>query len=109
MIKALVYQFEEYDRRIFWILSAFFFAALLCYLYFLSVSVYAVVSRKSAEQEMMSVSSRITELETSYAELDKHIDLALAHERGFVDVGVPEYVSLRAHTETALSLRPSGR
>jgi hypothetical protein len=104
MIKTLAAQFEEHDRRIFWTLSVLALVALASYLYFLSVSVFAVVSRRSAESEFRSLNARIAQLESTYASLDKEIDLALAHERGFVDIAVPQYLSL-GKTENVLSLR----
>jgi hypothetical protein len=50
------------------------------------------------------LNARIAQLESTYASLDKEIDLALAHERGFVDIAVPQYLSL-GKTENVLSLR----
>lgn len=104
MLHKLLSQFEEHDRRIFWVLSIAFILALAFYLYFLSISVHAVVLRKSAEQEFIAVTSRINILESSYAELDKEISLHLARERGFVDVGAPLYVSAERDAQNVLSL-----
>lgn len=103
MVKALLTQFAEHDRRIFWTLSTMAFVFLASYIYFLSISVYAVVSRRSAEAEASTLNAKIAQLESQYAVLDKNIDLAMAHDRGFVDITVPKY--LFRDKETALSLR----
>ena len=104
MVKVLLTQFEEHDRKIFWTLCTLVLVFLSLYVYFLSVSVYAVVSRKSAENTAGTLNARIAQLESEYAILDKHIDLALAHERGFVDIAVPKYL-FRDKPESSLSLR----
>ncbi len=93
MVKIIIAQFEEYDRRIFWALLSFLGIFLAAYIYFLAVSVSAVVLRKSAEQEVSRMTASISELESEYVALDKDIDLALAYERGFADIGTPRYIS----------------
>ena len=104
MFKTLAAHFEEHDRRIFWTLSVFVLGALAAYLYFLSISVFAVVARKSAEAQFRTLNAEISHLESTYASLDKEIDLAMAHDRVFVDIAVPQYLSL-GKSETVLSLR----
>ena len=66
MIKAVVAQFEIHDRRIFWIFAALLLLALGIYIYFLSIAVVAVVSRRSAEQQAVRLSASISILETQY-------------------------------------------
>ncbi len=100
MWKTAILQFEEYDRRIFWSLSALLGLAVLAYLYFLSISVYAVIERKSAESEAESLSAKVSLLESEYVNLDKRITLELAHEQGFVDITVPRYISRDASHDT---------
>ena len=100
MWKTAILQFEEYDRKIFWSLSALLGLAVLAYLYFLSMSVYAVIERKSAESESESLSSKVSLLESEYVKLDKRITLELAHEQGFVDITVPRYISREGSHDT---------
>lgn len=104
MFKGLVTQFEEYDRRIFWAVLLLIVAALLAYVYFLSLSVYGVIARKQAETKVADLSTKVSVLESRYAALDKHINLELAHTRGFVDIAVPRYISREATGDT-LTLR----
>ena len=104
MVKAILSQFEEHDRRIFWLFASFLFISLFIYLYFLSISVFAVVARKSAELDSEKISANISVLESQYAILDKGIDLTLAHKLGFVDSPIPTYVSSVSDNKT-FSLR----
>ena len=104
MIKTMIAQFEEYDRKIFWILLSLVGVAVIVYTYFLSVSVYTVIERRSAETATTRLSAKISILESEYSTLDKKINLDLAHAQGFVDIGVPRYLSSRNAPET-LTLR----
>lgn len=104
MIKTVLSQFEEHDRRIFWGFIALLVMSLTVYVYFLSMSVFAVVERKGAESRSNKINSHMSMLESEYVTLDKHIDLALAHERGFADISVPKYLSTVA-PEKSFSLR----
>lgn len=100
----LVTQFEEYDRRIFWVVLSLIGVTLAIYVYFLSLSVYGVIARKEAQSLLADLSSRVSVLESEYATLDKHINLELAYARGFVDISVPRYISREAVRDT-LTLR----
>ena len=100
MWKTAILQFEEYDRKIFWGLSTLLLLAVFAYLYFLSISVYAVILRKSAESEAERLSAKVSLLESEYVKLDKRISLDLAHEQGFIDIAVPRYISRDASHDT---------
>lgn len=104
MIKTVFLQFEEHDRRIFWGFALLLILSLSVYVYFLSMSVFAVIERKGAESRFSKINSHMSLLESQYVSLDKHIDLALAHERGFADISVPKYLSVGTPEKT-LSLR----
>ncbi len=100
MVKSVLLQFEEHDRRIFWIIVAFFVCSLSLYIYFLGVSVFAVIERKGAEQRSASITANIMSLESRYVAMSKKIDLALARERGFVEIVAPVYVNGAQKGET---------
>lgn len=104
MYQAIVTQFEEYDRRIFWAVVGLIVAALFAYVYFLSLSVYGVIARKQAETKISVLSARVSLLESEYSTLDKHINLELAHELGYIDIAAPRYISREA-THDAFTLR----
>jgi len=105
MVNSMFEQFREYDRRIFWTLAVVGACALLFYVYFVSVAVVSVISRKDAESELGRLTAQVATLESTYVVLDRGIDLELAHTNGFVDVSVPRYISTTdqelAHTASA--------
>lgn len=103
-MKSVLLQFEEHDRRIFWIIVAFFVCSLSLYIYFLGTSVFAVIERKGAEQRSNSLTANIMNLESKYVMLNKQIDLTLAHDKGFIEVTAPLYVSATGG-EKSFSLR----
>lgn len=100
MAKSLIAQFEEYDRKIFWTLLSLIGVVVVAYLYYLSVSVYAVISRRTAEREVDKLTSKISLLESQYVMLDKKISLDMAHAQGFLDISVPRYISREASRDT---------
>ncbi len=93
MVKSMLLHFEEHDRRILWIFVLFFICSLSLYIYFLGVSVVAVIARKGAEQRSAAITANIMSLESRYVTMSKHIDLTLAKERGFVEITAPIYIS----------------
>jgi hypothetical protein len=107
MFTAIISQFEEHDRRIFWAFAAILAVVLAAYVYFLGISVYAVIARKQAEQQTGLMNAKISQLESAYVALDKVIDLALAREQGFSEVATPQYIS-QAVPQKTLTLRENG-
>lgn len=93
MVKALFAQVEEYDRNIFWALAGLFIALSLSYVYFLTISVSAVISRKQHESALVRLTAELSEHEARYVALGRSIDLARAHKDGFRDIAVPQYVT----------------
>lgn len=107
MFNTVRTQFEEHDRRIFWALMVFGGCAVLLYVYFIGVAVVSVVARKEAESELGRMTAEVATLESTYATLDRTIDLALAHKEGFIDVAAPRFVSTESRTD-GLTLREDG-
>lgn len=108
MVKAVLLTFNEHDRRIFWISAIFFICSLALYVYFLGISVFAVIERKGAEQRAAKLSASIMSLESRYVSLSGRIDLTLAKERGFQEVDAPTYIDARK-TDGGLSVRDTDR
>lgn len=98
------YNFQEYDRTIFWVVASVFVVVLASYLYFLGISINAVIERKQAQKEVGQLNAHISQLESTYVALDREINLVLARERGFDDVRVPQYV-LRGGEKQTFTLR----
>ena len=88
MVNTFLAQFEAYDRKIFWIIAGVGTIALFAYIYFVSVSVLAVVGRKEAEVEAGRISAQVAKLESAYAFLDGSIDLTMAKEKNPAVVSV---------------------
>lgn len=91
-MKTFIYHFEEYDRRIFWVVFSLSLCAVFSYVYFLSISVHAVVARRTAEFASERLQTEIAQFESQYVNLDKRIDLAFAKEHGFVNIVTPTYI-----------------
>ena len=100
MVESLLTQFEAYDRKIFWTMLVLTGLVMVAYLYFLSVSVYAVIGRRTAERDLDKLSAKISVLESQYVSLDKRISLDMAHAQGFMDIAVPRYISRGAARDT---------
>ncbi|MDO8520604.1 MAG: hypothetical protein Q7S52_00650 [bacterium] len=109
MTHAVLAKFTAYDRKIFWILAGVGAAALFAYIYFISISVLAVVGRKEAELRLGRVSAVVANLESQYAVLDRSIDLSAAEKEGFHEISQPRYVSPAGRGEReVLTLRETG-
>lgn len=104
MTSTVLAKFEAYDRKIFWVVAGVGALALFAYVYFVSISVFAVVGRKEAEMQVGSSGGRVAELESEYATLDRSVDPALAQLQGFHEIIDPRYVS-RDKAQGTLSLR----
>ena len=104
MVNSLLLHFEEYDRRIFCVLVTLSSIAVIAYLYFLSISVYSVIGRRSADKEISNITINISLLESQYVAVDNKISLELAHTKGFYDISVPRFIS-RDGSHDTLTLR----
>ena len=104
MARAYAGKFNEYDRHLFWGLVVLLLLTLAAYLYFLSRTVFAVVERNHAEKAIVATTANLSTLETKFVALDQNIDLALAHQKGFIDINQPTYITI-AVPKQSLSLR----
>lgn len=71
------------DKRMFLVVSSAFCLLLFLYVYFVGSTVFNIVGRKSAENEMRALSSSISDMEIEYISLAKNIDLNMAKTLGF--------------------------
>lgn len=104
MLKAASIQLHEHDRRIFWGVFAIFALASLTYFAFLGMTIGAALERDHAERDITDTTTHLASLETKYVAEVGSIDLALAHEKGFVEVTDPRYLS-SGSGGTGLTLR----
>lgn len=93
-MRSITKQYSLYERTVTWTLMFFVAVALLAYCYFLTLSVFAVVERNHAERKIEEAKGHLALREKEYAELRQKITLAVAKERGFIEVATPAYLSL---------------
>ena len=70
------------------------------YIYFLASSVFDVVVRKEIEQNMVSTSSQVGQLESQYAQLQNAINPEVGATRGYVAAADKIFID---RTETSLA------
>lgn len=93
-------RYDVGQQRVVFALLLTFFTCLVLYVYFLYCSVHLVIERKAAEAESVRLSAEVSELESEYAVVDKKINLAFAHAKGFTEVARPIYMTVPSTRET---------
>ena len=71
------------EKKLFLAVYGTFFLLLSLYIFFVSQTIFNIVERKNAEQEMRILSSNLSSGEVEYMALAKDIDLNLAQTLGF--------------------------
>jgi len=107
MHRGLLHHFSKNDRRLVWLLGSLCALSLISYAVFLSLSVHAVVARKTADTKTDALITEIASLEASYVALDKQIDRRLAELHGFTEAS-PTYLS-KTKDSAVFTLRLGGR
>jgi len=74
------------------------------YIYFVSASVYHVVMRKEAGQEIAKASSHVSQLESEYIEAQHSVSSEIASQNGFEEAKNKIFIE---RTETSLVLSQS--
>ncbi|KKR46931.1 MAG: hypothetical protein UT90_C0014G0020 [Parcubacteria group bacterium GW2011_GWA1_40_21] len=92
MIKNKIMSIEYSERKAFWYLALLAAAFSGFYIYFVNGAIINVVERQKTEKEIISVNSRISDLESSYFSLNGKINLDYAYSLGFVKAGKEKYV-----------------
>lgn len=96
------------ERKIFAVFVALALGLCTLYGYFLREAIQSVVARTQATEEIASLDTQLNDLEFSYIALQNSIDIESAHNRGFIDIEAPIFVS-RTPAPTSLSLlNPDG-
>lgn len=75
---------QTLERTLFIGVAILFLISFGLYIYFISASVVHVIVHKEIDQEIASLNSYISELETEYIAVRDSITLEEAHHRGFV-------------------------
>jgi cell division protein FtsL len=90
------------ERRLFFIAASFLLLAFVAYVYFLSESVVYVVMRKQTDQEIATVNSHVSDLESQYIAAQHGISAELASKDGFVETDQKTFIDM-ARTSLVLS------
>ena len=93
-----------WEKKIFWFLIVFLLFSIVAYVYFVNQTVLNIVKREKIENQIMSLNSRIGELEFKYISLKNNISLDYAYSIGFVDVKDVKFAS-RKLSNQGISLR----
>ncbi|MDP3996737.1 MAG: hypothetical protein Q8P86_03535 [bacterium] len=97
VINKTLYELKE--ARIFWIALACLGLSLAFYAYFISMTVFNIVERKSAKVAISELNSELAFLETEYMELNSSLTMSLVLEQGFREVNDVKYASRGASRE----------
>lgn len=92
IIKNKILNIEYSGRKSFWYLTLLIIVFSGIYVYFVNGAVINVVERQKIEREIASISSKISDLESSYISLSGKINADYAFSRGFVKVTKEKYV-----------------
>lgn len=84
---------QNHKRKIFFLLVVILLSFVVLYGYFLNMVILHVVAREAAMEAISTLDTRLSELEFTYIEKQNSIDIELAHERNFVNVEAPLFVS----------------
>ncbi|MBU6430817.1 MAG: hypothetical protein KGJ58_00835 [Patescibacteria group bacterium] len=91
-IKNKILNMEHSERKIFWCLALFVAAFSGLYMYFVNGAIVNVVERQKIEKEIAALNSRISDLESSYLDLNNQISFNRALSMGFVKMADEKYV-----------------
>ena len=81
------------EKKVFWLMTFVLFASVFSYMYFVKQTVFNIVERDRMVEELVGLSSQISEYEFYYIALKNDINLDYAHSVGFVDVKNPKFAS----------------
>lgn len=93
------------EQYVFFALAALVVGLLLSYAYFVNATVHSVVNREAIEQKMSSVYSEVSDLESRYLARIEDIDLSLARESGFQEVGEVHFATRRSAASEIAQVR----
>lgn len=105
MKKTISATVEHNGRSVFWTLAVGVVGALLCYLYFLCVSVFAAVERNDLVRQVSTMSGEVAMLDASFVREQSKVTLDEAHSRGFGDIVAPKYLENSTTNGNVVAMR----
>ena len=92
------------QRRVFWSILVTILFLFSLYGYFVSRSITNVLLREEVEQDILAVSSRISEHEFDYLNKKDTVSLSFAYSKGFHDIKSKEFVARKSVLSERLTL-----
>lgn len=83
----------ELEAKIFKAICVAFALCICVYVYVVAQTTFSVIERKELENSSQALVSYISSLELDYLSKSSTVTLALAHERGFIDVNPQAFAS----------------
>lgn len=102
-ITANLISFDNLNKKLVWFLLAWFLLLIFSYIYLVNDSMVFVLARKQAEEAIARTETAVTVLVSDYMTKTNNINLAKAHDLGFVEAGNRASFVVRS-TESALTL-----
>ncbi len=89
-----------YEPQIFRTLFIALLLLVVGYLFFVGHITFSVIARKSAENQIRTTTSTLSQLELEYIALDSSIDINVAHNEGYKDAPSVVFASLPGSSST---------
>ena len=83
-IKSHVIAPHRDESRLFYIALVSLIAIFFAYMYFVSISIAHVVMRKEVDRQITDISTNISQLETSYIDMQHEVSNDIASHKGYV-------------------------
>ena len=99
---------DEHKKHIFWLSLVLLVAVSFVYAYFLNQTVVLIVLRERMEEEIISKTAHIGELEFSYIALQNKLDLEQAYAMEFTEAPSATFIA-RVPTQPSLTVVETSR
>jgi hypothetical protein len=105
MLRNITAAIKGSEKQLFTALFSILVVLLTLYGYFISMSIIDVLVREEIEQEMVALSSVLSDLEFEYITQQEHIDATLADQFGLVKIDEKHFVTRRSVLSQMITLR----
>ncbi|MEK7514678.1 MAG: hypothetical protein AAB587_02540 [Patescibacteria group bacterium] len=102
-MKTLAISIQQSEKKIFLTFVLIVVLSLSLYVYFVNRAVLNIVERERKVGESRALFTRVSELESTLASLNRRVNLKTAYSLGFKDVSATQFIE-RDHIGQSLSL-----
>ena len=88
------------ERKLFWVFSVLLLMASIFYAYLVNQTVLNVVVKENFDEQILSLNSKVGELESKYISVKNQINLDYAHSVGFVEAKNLKFASRKLSTQS---------